>query len=70
MKWCFATVYMKWNSGTNITVFQSHIINSNNNNEWTIVTGGSSDGNFWVNIDVIGGGGSGNGINQIYFRIS
>ena len=70
LKWCFAAVYFKWNSGTNTSFFKSHIINSNNNNEWSIVNGGSTGGSFWINIDVAGAPGANSNINQIYLRVS
>jgi len=50
--YCFATVFYKWDgaSGHN---FDSHIIQSNNNSNWSITFGGSSTGNFWLNIEVL-----------------
>ena len=70
LKWCFAAVYFKWNSANGTSHFQSHIINSNNNNEWSIVNGGSTGGNFWINIDVAGAPGANSNISQIYLRVS
>jgi len=70
LKWCFAAVYFKWNSATGTSFFKSHIINSNNNNEWSIVNGGSTAGNFWINIDLAGSTGANANINQIYLRVS
>jgi len=70
LKWCFAAVYFKWNSASGIHFFNSDIINSNNNNEWSIVNGGSTAGNFWINIDVAGATGSNANISQIYLRVS
>ena len=66
-KYCFAAVYMKWNSGTNIAYFKSHIITSNNNTEWSLITGGSTEGIFWLNLDI---NSSNANIYHIYLRIS
>ena len=50
--YCFATVFYKWN-GASTHNFDSHIIKSNNSSDWSITFGGSTDGNFWLNIEVL-----------------
>jgi hypothetical protein len=65
-KYCFAWVYLKWNSGSS-TAFNSGIIASDNNSTWSLINGGSTEGNFWLNVDVNTPNAT---ITEIYFRIS
>ena len=65
-KYCFGWVYLKFNNGSS-TVFNSGIIASNNNSEWSIINGGSTMGDFYLGIDVNTPNAS---ITEIYFRIS
>jgi len=64
---CFAWVYIKWNSVNGVTFFRRGIINSNINDDWSLTNGGSTEENFWLNIDV---NTSNANITETYLRIS
>jgi len=65
-KYCFGWVYLKFNNGSS-TAFNSGIIASDNNSTWSLTNGGSTLGNFWLNIDVNTPNAN---ITEIYLRIS
>jgi len=50
--YCFATILHKFDCGTTHN-FDSYIIKSNNISNWSIIFGGSSSGNFWLNIETL-----------------
>ena len=65
-KYCFGWVYLKFNNGSS-TSFNSGIIASNNNADWSLINGGSTMGDFYLGIDVNTPNAS---ITEIYFRTS
>jgi len=65
-KFCFAAVYLKWNVGGS-TTFECQIISTDRLDDWVIYNGGSTEGNFWLNIIVNTVNAS---ITEIYLRIS